>query len=77
MQLFLYDILVFHMYHAVIQFYIHFEFMIDLKFILIKVTKLKIDMWIELHKADERRARENTYLLALTLHVIFKLYIPS
>jgi hypothetical protein len=37
------------MYHVVIQFYIHSEFMIDIKFKLIKVTKLKIDMWITLY----------------------------
>jgi hypothetical protein len=43
--------------YSVIQFYIHSELMIDLKFRIIKVTKLKIGMWI-------------------TLHVIFKLYIP-
>jgi hypothetical protein len=49
MQLFLYDILCFRMYHTVIQFYIHYEFMIDLKFRLIKVTKLKIGMWITLN----------------------------
>lgn len=35
--------------YSVIQFYIHSELMIDLKFRLIKVTKLKIDMWITLH----------------------------
>jgi hypothetical protein len=37
------------MYHTVIQFYIHSEFMIDIKFKLMNVTKLKIDMWITLN----------------------------
>jgi hypothetical protein len=42
------------MYHAVIsylviQFYIQSELMIDLKFRIIKVTKLKIGMCITLH----------------------------
>jgi hypothetical protein len=37
------------MYHAVIPFYKHSELMIDLKLRIIKVTKLKIGMWITLH----------------------------
>jgi hypothetical protein len=35
--------------YSVIQFYIQFELIINLKFRLIKVTKLKIDMWITLY----------------------------
>jgi hypothetical protein len=35
--------------YLVIQFYIHFELIIDLKFRLINVIKLKIGMWITLH----------------------------
>jgi hypothetical protein len=50
------------MYHAVIQFYIHSELMIDLKFGLIKVIKLKIDTWITLH-------------VIFKLHIFFMIHV--
>jgi hypothetical protein len=50
------------MYHTVIQFYIHSEFMIDIKLKLINVTKLKIDMWITLN-------------VIFKLHIPFMIYV--
>jgi hypothetical protein len=55
------------MYHAIIQFYILSKLMIDLKFRIIKVTKLKIDTWITLHVIFKLH-------ISLMIHVI-RLYL--